>query len=198
MFTGIVQETGLLQVKVPQGTKTLLTFQASSRFLKDVTFGESIAVDGVCLTVMRRTRDTFSAVAIPETLKSTTLGRFAAGEARVNLEKAIRLGDPLGGHILSGHVDSTARIQAIKRRGGNYLLSIQPSEKFLKQLIPKGSVALDGISLTVQKICGREFRVGIIPHTWKVTALRHKKEGDEVNVELDLLYQYVRRALGAR
>lgn len=198
MFTGIIQETGCLKVKVPQKTKTLLTFQVSPRFLKDVTLGESIAVDGVCLTVMRRSRDTFSAEAIPETLKSTTLGRLTAGQARVNLEKALRFGDSLGGHILSGHVDSTARIQTVKRRGGNYLLSIRPSERFLKQLIPKGSVALDGISLTVQKISGREFQVGIIPHTWKVTTLRYKKEGDEVNVELDLLYQYVRKALGAR
>ena len=197
MFTGIIQETGRLRAKVPQKTKTLLIFQTPSQFLKDVTLGESIAVDGVCLTVMRRTRDTFSAEAIPETLKSTTLGRLTAGKDQVNLEKALRFGDPLGGHILSGHVDSTARIQEVRRRGGNYLLSIRPSEKFLKQLIPKGSVAVDGISLTVQKISGREFEVGIIPHTWKVTSLRHKREGDEVNVELDLVYQYVRKALGS-
>jgi len=198
MFTGIVQETGRLLAKVPQKTKTLLTLQASPRFLKNVTLGESIAVDGVCLTVIRRTPDTFSVEAIPETLKSTTLGRLTAGKAQVNLEKALRFGDSLGGHILSGHVDSTASIQEVKKRGGNYLLSIRPSKKFLKQLIPKGSVALDGISLTVQKISGREFQVGIIPHTWKVTSLRHKKEGDDVNVELDLVYQYVRKALENR
>jgi len=197
MFTGIVQEAGRLKGSSLGKGKTLFNFQTSPKFLKGVVLGESIAVDGICLTVMKRTADTFSVEAIPETLASTTLGSLMPGKARVNLEKALKLGDPLGGHLISGHVDSTGKIQRLERRGENYLISIRPSPRFLKNLVMKGSVALDGISLTVQKITKREFQAGIIPHTWKMTGLRFKREGDEVNLELDLLYQYALKALAA-
>jgi len=132
---------------------------------------------------------------IPETLRDTTLGGLTAGRSRVNLERALRMGDSFGGHLVSGHVDGKGKIEDFENRGENYLLKITLPPKLLNQLVPKGSVAIDGISLTVQKIGKKGFEVGIIPHTWKVTSLSVKKIGDEVNIELDMFTKYVEQAI---
>jgi riboflavin synthase len=198
MFTGIIQEVGKLKSKASRGPNALFTFKTSKKFMKGVKIGESIAVEGVCLTVMKRGEDAFSAELIPETLENTTLGLLQPGKSLVNLEKALHMGDSLGGHLVSGHVDEKGQIEAFERRGENGLLRICPSATFLKQLVPKGSVAVDGISLTVQKITEKAFEAGIIPHTWAVTSLNPKKKGDWVNLEADLFYKYVKQALELR
>lgn len=195
MFTGIIQELGTLDKKVPQGTKSLLVFKATKRFCKNMKLGESVAVEGVCLTVIRRTANTFSMEVIPETLRDTTLGDLIPRKSRVNLERALRLGDSLGGHMVSGHVDGKGVITGLDDRGENYLLRIKPSKKILDQLVLKGSIAIDGISLTVQKITGKEFEIGIIPHTWKVTSLNDKGKRSGVNIELDMFTKFVEQAV---
>lgn len=198
MFTGIIQECGRLDKKVPQGTKTLLVFKSSRTFLKGAKLGESIAVEGVCLTAIRKTQDTFSVEAIPETLRDTTLGALVVRKSPVNLERALRLGDSLGGHIVSGHVDGTGVIESLKDRGENYFLRIRAPRQITRQMAPKGSVAIDGISLTVQKINSTSFEIGIIPHTWKVTSLCSKCVGSRVNIELDMFMKYIEEALKNR
>ena len=195
MFTGIIQEAGKFKEKASRGRKTLFTFETSQKFMREVKTCESISVEGVCLTVAARGRRAFSAELIPETLASTTLGSLRAGKSIVNLEKALHLGDSLGGHFVSGHVDEKGQIAALEHPGGNGLLRIRPEGSFLKQLVSKGSVAVDGISLTVQKIAPTTFDAGIIPHTWASTSPKHKKKGDAANLEADLLYKYVRQAL---
>jgi riboflavin synthase len=195
MFTGIIETCGRLAVKKPQGSKILLRVQADPSFVKGIRIGDSIAVEGVCLTVIRKHRDTFDFQAIPETLRSTTLGSLTPGRSLLNLEKALKLGDVLGGHMVSGHVDEVGTITGLQDRGENFLLMIRTSKNFLKQLVSKGSVAVDGISLTVQRVTSKGLEIGIIPHTWKVTSLRQKKAGSPVNLEIDMMYKYVQQAV---
>jgi riboflavin synthase len=195
MFTGIIQELGTLEKRIPQGTKALLVFKTSKSFLRNVKLGESIAVEGVCLTVIRHTAASFSVEVIPETLRDTTLGDLIPGKSRINMERALRMGDSLGGHMVSGHVDGKGVITGLDNRGGNYLLRIKPSKKILNQLVSKGSVGIDGISLTVQKITSKEFEIGIIPHTWKVTSLSVKGIGSSINIELDMFTKFVEQAV---
>src|SRR5258706_7098099 len=145
MFTGIVQEIGALKEKQEHKNKTLLTFETKKDFLCKTKVGDSIAVDGVCLTVVDCGANIFKAEAIPETLASTTLGLLQPGNSHVNLERALLMGDQLGGHLMSGHVDEKAQITSLIPREDNYLLTLQPSPGFLKQLVVKGSVAVDGI-----------------------------------------------------
>jgi len=195
MFTGIIETLGTLSRIEPNRNKRLLVIQAPPSFLKGVQIGESIAVEGVCLTVIKKTKSTFSVEAIPETLRDTALSRLTPGKSRLNLEKSLTLAKPVGGHWVFGHVDGVGSIQSIQKREDNYVLNVRAPKKILRQLVPKGSVALDGMSLTLQKVSSQEFQIGIIPHTWKVTSLQFKKKGDKVNCEIDMLYKYTRQAL---
>jgi riboflavin synthase len=162
--------------------------------LTDVKIGDSIAVDGACLTVVEFTSHSFTVDIMPETYDRTTLSARKPGDA-VNLERTLCLGDRLGGHIVSGHVDAVGTIVSIMPRDNANILRIRFPEKLSSFVIPQGSVAVDGVSLTVVD-CGNDwFEVSLIPHTWDVTILSRKKTGDPVNVETDVLGKYIQRML---
>ncbi len=193
MFTGLVEELGTVK-NVRRGPKSAVLEIEAREVLKDVKPGDSIAVNGVCLTVTGFNESRFYADVMAETLNRTNLQDLRPND-RVNLERAMRLGDRLGGHLVSGHVD---RVGAITRREQvdiALVTWIEAPAQLLKFIIPKGSVAIDGISLTVVAVTDRVFSVSLIPHTAKVTTLGYKGTGDTVNIEVDMLAKYVARLL---
>lgn len=185
MFTGIIEETGKIQ-KVIQKPMRLGIDVEVDQVAQGTKIGDSIAVDGVCLTVVRINKNILSFEAIPETVKTTTLSGSCPGQ-RVNLERALKVGDRLGGHFVTGHVDGTGVIRSKKLTKGNVEFVIGAPVSFLKYLLPKGSVAVDGISLTVVRAGRGSFSIYMIPHTAKVTSLGSKHSGQKVNIELDIL-----------
>lgn len=193
MFTGLIETMGtVIQIR-RSGTAATLTLSAS--FGGDaVRIGDSIAINGVCLTVTGISADIFVFDVSPETLDRTSL-RAARPGAKVNLERALRLSDRLGGHIVSGHVDCVATIRQKRQESGNILFSFQLPREFSRYLVEKGSVAIDGISLTVNSVDDAGFSVNIIPHTASQTTLHLRNQGEEVNVETDILGKYVERLL---
>ena len=189
MFTGIVEEVG--QVKaIGNGT---LQIQAT-KVLEDVKLGDSIAVNGICLTVTGFNSHSFQADVMPETIKRTSLGELKLGSP-VNLERALTLSSRLGGHIVSGHIDGTGRIVSLKEDKNAILMKIQADGAILRYIVEKGSVALDGISLTVAQVGTRDFTVSLIPHTRQVTNLSAKAEGSLINIENDVVGKYVAKLL---
>lgn len=189
MFTGIVEEVG--QVKaIGNGT---LQIQAT-KVLEDVNLGDSIAVNGICLTVTGFNSHSFQADVMPETIKRTSLGELKLGSP-VNLERALTLSSRLGGHIVSGHIDGTGRIVSLKEDKNAILMKIQTDGAILRYIVEKGSVALDGISLTVAQVDSRDFTVSLIPHTRQVTNLSAKREGSLINIENDVVGKYVAKLL---
>lgn len=189
MFTGIVEEVG--QVKaIGNGT---LQIQAA-KVLEDVKLGDSIAVNGICLTVTGFNSHSFQADVMPETIKRTSLGELKLGSP-VNLERALTLSSRLGGHIVSGHIDGTGRIVSLKEDKNAILMKIQADGAILRYIVEKGSVALDGISLTVVQVGSRDFTVSLIPHTRQVTNLSVKGEGSLINIENDVVGKYVAKLL---
>jgi riboflavin synthase len=193
MFTGIVREVGRVLGVERQGD-TRLTI-STARDLGTVEIGASIACNGICLTVVETGTDPephFAVDASAETAARTTLGQWRPGDP-VNLEPAMRIGDELGGHIVSGHVDGTATIVSITPEGDSHRLVLEAPKALGRFIAEKGSVALDGISLTVNEVAGAEFGVNIIPHTWAVTSLGDAQAGMKVNLEIDLLARYVAR-----
>ena len=189
MFTGIVEEVG--QVKaIGNGT---LQIQAT-KVLEDVKLGDSIAVNGICLTVTGFNSHSFQADVMPETIKRTSLGELKLGSP-VNLERALTLSSRLGGHIVSGHIDGTGRIVSLKEDKNAILMKIQTDGAILRYIVEKGSVALDGISLTVAQIGTRDFTVSLIPYTRQVTNLSAKGEGSLINIENDVVGKYVAKLL---
>lgn len=194
MFTGIITDIGTVtSVEERAGERR---FVIGTNFdLSDAAMGASIACDGCCLTVVEKTTNSFTVDVSAESLSKTTLGSWAEG-TRINLERSLRLGDELGGHIVSGHVDAVARIKAIDPVGDSYRITIAVPDHLAHFIAPKGSVALNGISLTVNDVNGSEFQVNIIPHTWQVTNLSDKKTGDPINMEVDMLARYAARILG--
>lgn len=196
MFTGIIQAQAVLKNIQRRKNGVELTFEkvgTNTRFRK----GESVAVDGTCLTVTRSKGKKFTVDVIPETLQATTLGRLEPGE-RVNIERSLKFGDRIGGHWVTGHVDGVGRIRQLEPRGKGLALEISAPQKIMNSLIQKGSIAVDGISFTVQKVGTRTFRLGVIPETVRATTLRWKKIGDGVNLETDLLAKLVQRSLSTR
>jgi riboflavin synthase len=197
MFTGIVQETGRIQSIRPasQSIRLILEARLAARGLK---VGDSLAVNGCCLTVVRLSsragKKQIHFDLLRETWERTNL-QFAAPGSKVNLEPALASGDPLGGHFVTGHVDGMGRVTRFEPAGKDYVLEIEPPVALMRYLVFKGSVAVDGISLTVAYVSRKRFRIWIIPHTWKVTALRERRPGDWVNLETDLLGKYVERFL---
>ena len=185
MFTGIVEEVGKIY-KIYQKPMRLGIDIEADQVIQGTKIGDSIAVDGVCLTVVQINKNILSFEAIPETIRATTLSGLALGQ-KVNLERALKVGDRLGGHFVTGHVDGTGVIRSKKLTKGNveFVIGVPPS--FLKYLLPKGSVAVDGISLTVVRVARGSFSVYIIPHTVQVTSIGSKHSGHKVNIELDIL-----------
>ncbi len=192
MFTGLVQDIGTIHLR---GEKVLI--QAPSSF-SPLTLGESIAVDGVCLTVAEITEGGFFADISEETLRRTVLGGKATKKGFVNLEKAMRLSDRLGGHLVSGHIDGLGKIISIEKLPKSWNLHIcWENDLFMKYICEKGSIAINGISLTVASIKqkGLIFSIAIIPHTWENTSLKYLMEGELINLETDLIAKYVERLL---
>ncbi|MGI8775152.1 MAG: riboflavin synthase [Actinomycetota bacterium] len=195
MFTGIVLETGI--IKRARG-KGVVEFEIEAKGISsELRRGDSVAVNGVCLTTTGLARRRFRTEAIPETLALTTLGRIEKG-ARVNLELAVRLTDRLGGHMVQGHVDGLAELVRLEEEEGARRLWFHAAEGVLKYMVPKGSVTLDGVSLTLVEVGRTTFQVAIIPHTLDVTTLGRLKPGMHVNVEVDILAKYVERLLEGR
>jgi riboflavin synthase len=194
MFTGIVAAVGSIAVSVPAAGGLKLHIEAGGLALDDVTAGDSIAVNGVCLTVSALGGAGFEADVSRETLDCTA--GFRAG-ARVNLEKALRLSDRLGGHLVSGHVDGVGKVTRFDAAGDNRLLTIMAPAELAKYIARKGSIAVDGVSLTINAVSGSEFAVNLIPHTLQATSLRDLRVGDGVNLEVDLLARYAERLLNA-
>lgn len=193
MFTGLIETTGHVRQMQLQGGQTRFTI-APVTPLVNVVLGESIAVNGVCLTVETSTPEIFSAYASAESMKVTTLGRLSTG-SMVNLERALALGDRLGGHLVSGHVDCVAVIEAVIPAGESTRFRIGFPQEYAKEVVSKGSVALDGISLTINT-CGRGFfEVNCIPETQKRTTAVHWTAGAAINMETDLIGKYVQRMI---
>ncbi len=196
MFTGIVEELGEVQEIKLSGHSALLTIKAL-KILNDVRLGDSIAVNGVCLTVVRFTAQTFTVDVMAETLSKTALAGLTRG-SRVNLERALQLTTRLGGHLVSGHIDGVGEISRSYPYGIARVTEISAPTEVLKLIVPKGSVAIDGISLTVVEVTETYFSVSLIPHTFKETTLGFKQPGDKVNLENDMIGKYVYNFLGAQ
>jgi riboflavin synthase len=193
MFTGIIEGLGNVKRLTTKGADAVIEIEAAID-LKDISIGDSIAINGACLTVTSKTEKLFSADVSAETIAKTTLGRLHAGD-KINLEKSIRVGGFLGGHFVLGHVDTTGRILSKTQKSGSIILAVEISDQLSRQIVEKGSVAIDGISLTVNKLEKGKFYVNIIPHTAANTTLLAKKEGDLVNIETDVLGKYVEKLL---
>ncbi len=193
MFTGIIEETGIWQQSRINGNSAVVSVQAD-KVLEGTRQGDSIAVNGVCLTVTRIGSGLFEADVMPETLRRTNLGSLSFGH-RVNLERAMAADGRFGGHIVAGHVDGTGRIRDIRIEDNAVWYEITASDAILRYIVEKGSVTLDGISLTVASLGQDYFRVSVIPHTREVTALTERKTGDRVNIENDIVGKYVERFL---
>jgi riboflavin synthase len=193
MFTGIIEEVGQI-VSVQRGQVSSRLKVKGAKIFEDIHLGDSIAVNGVCLTATAIDGDTFEADVMAETLRRTNLGTFRPG-SRVNLERAMSAGGRFGGHIVSGHIDGTGSISSMVREENAVWVKIITGEKLLKYIIEKGSITIDGISLTVAELGEDYFKVSVIPHTGSETTLLTKKPGDVVNLENDVIGKYVERLL---
>jgi riboflavin synthase len=191
MFTGIITDVG--RVRSVRQTERDRRYEIETAYALDgVDLGASISHAGCCLTVVEKGDRWFAVEVSGETLALTTLGEWKAGD-RVNLERAVRLGDELGGHIVSGHVDGVGEVLEVMPEGGSHRLRIRAPAPLHRFIAPKGSVAVEGVSLTVNEVEGDVFGVNIIPHTWEVTTLGGLKPGSRVNLEIDVLARYVAR-----
>lgn len=193
MFTGIIEETGEL-IRLIQGSDSAVLTIRARKVLEGTSVGDSIAVNGVCLTVTRIDASGFDADVMPETLRRSSLGKLSAG-SRVNLERAMAADGRFGGHIVAGHVDGTGIIRDIRTERNAVVYNVAADPGLLRYVVEKGSIAIDGISLTVAAVTERELTVSVIPHTREVTNLRERKTGDIVNLETDIIGKYVERLL---
>ncbi len=196
MFTGIIEAIGTVREWTPRAAGALLGIGAPA-LAAELKPGDSIAVDGACLTVTALRGETFACDLSSETVSRSTLGRLRVG-ARVNLERPLRLGDRLGGHIVTGHVDAIGEIVGRLAQGDADLIQIRFPQELAPLLVMKGSVAVDGISLTVAELADQRFAVAAIPYTLQQTTLGSKRVGDPVNLEADILAKHVARLLAAR
>jgi riboflavin synthase len=194
MFTGLVEDVGRIQRCERRSDSIIFSVASDVMADEELKLGDSIAVDGVCLTVTSFKPGHFEVLAGAETLSKTTLGGFRAG-TQVNLQRALRVGDRLGGHIMQGHVDAQATILSRRDMGANLEFRFQPPKEFLRYIVAKGSIALDGISLTVNDVDGSSFSVALITHTVKETSLGAKSVGQKVNLEVDMIGKYVESLL---
>jgi len=196
MFTGIVEEMGAITVMNKSLSGAKLTILAST-VMSDLKIGDSVSVNGICLTVVSRSERDFSVEVSPETLSVTTLGGFAVGMP-VNLERAMKLNERIGGHLVAGHVDGVGVIRSRQQDANAIVFTIGVPPEILRYCVTKGSITVDGISLTINAVTEQGFSVAIIPHTAKVTILGLKQVNDTVNLESDLIGKYVERLLQER
>ena len=193
IFTGIVEETGKIE-SVANGNKSAIITIIADKVLKGTKIGDSIAVNGVCLTVTSISGNKFTADVMAETIRRSSLGTLKHG-SKVNLERAMAADGRFGGHIVSGHIDGTGVIRSLEREDNAVWVEIETPDKLLKYIVEKGSIAIDGISLTVASLTDDSFSVSVIPHTGEETTLLAKKPGDIVNLENDIVGKYVERLL---
>lgn len=191
MFTGLITDIGTIRSRTESGSNWSVTIQTGYD-THDLSLGESIAVDGACLTVTAIGTDSFSVDASRETLSKTTLGDRTPG-SQVHLERALRLSDRLGGHLVLGHVDGVGTIESVRKEGNAWILTVKAPEEVSAYLIDKGSITVDGVSLTVNSFQDHRFTLAIIPHTTENTRLGEYKPGRRVNLEADVLGKYVRK-----
>ena len=196
MFTGIIEEMGSVKALRHEAGAARLVVSAST-VLGDTATGDSICVNGVCLTVVEMDQSGFSADVAVETLRVTNLGELKAG-AKVNLERALQLSARIGGHLVSGHVDAVGRIREKREEGNGWRIFFDAPDTVLRYVIKKGSIAIDGISLTVADVDKKGFSIAMIPHTAKLTTLGFKSAGDSINLETDIIGKYVERLLAGR
>jgi riboflavin synthase len=196
VFTGIVQDVGRVVRCEPRGGDLRLTIDCRQLDLSVVRLGDSVCVQGCCLTAVELSGKTFAADVSRETLSLTTLGELAPG-APVNLEPALRAGEPLGGHLVSGHIDGVAQITAVSSEARSQRLTIEAPAALARYLVPKGSVSVDGVSLTLNEVAGSRFGVNIIPHTQSNTTLGQLIVGARVNLEVDQLARYIEKLLAS-
>ncbi|TAH33101.1 MAG: riboflavin synthase [Alphaproteobacteria bacterium] len=192
MFSGIITDLGQIRQIRKQADWEIEI--ATKLPMEKIKIGDSIACSGVCLTVTKKTADSFFIEASKETIDRTTVQYWAQGGA-LNLETSLRLGDSINGHLVYGHVDGIAEIKAIMPVGASHKVTMQIPANLAKYIVFKGSVTVNGISLTINEVRGNEFDVNIIPHTWQVTDFRHLAVGGKVNVEVDMIARYVERIL---
>lgn len=193
MFTGLVEEIGIIRAATRQQGGVRFVISAE-RVPAGLEIGDSVAVSGVCLTVVEKAADRFEVDAVQETLQRSTLARWTEGTA-VNLERALAVGGRVGGHFVQGHVDGIGRVQDLQTRPLGYWLTLQLSGENAALCVEKGSIAIDGVSLTIAEVKEEVISLAVIPHTAEHTTLRRRRTGDEVNVETDLLGKYVQHLL---
>lgn len=193
MFTGLIEEVGVVR-SLRTGAKSAEITVGASEVLGGLRVGDSVAVSGVCLTVTSLGRDSFTADVMAQTVRATNMAGLRPG-ARVNLERALRLGDRLGGHIVSGHIDGTGAVRGLWREDNAVWFTVAAPPEILRVVIPKGSIAMDGVSLTVAHVDDEVFGVSVIPHTRDATTLPDKQAGDVVNLECDVIGKYVEKLL---
>ena len=193
MFTGIIEEIGHIAA-IEKGNRSAKLVITANKILQDIKLGDSIAVNGICLTACHITKQNFTADVMAETMNRSNLGELKKGSA-VNLERAMPANGRFGGHIVSGHVDGTGTITNLKKDENAVWVTIKANATILKYIVEKGSIAIDGISLTVAFVDDSCFQVSIIPHTADETILLHKKAGDTVNLECDVIGKYVEKLL---
>lgn len=193
MFTGIIEEIGEVS-SIENGEKSSVISIKADKVLEGTKLGESISTNGVCLTVNKLYKDSFTATVMAETLRRSNLGNLKIG-SKVNLERALTLDKRLGGHIVSGHIDGVGTIVDVKKEDISTWFSIKVQKELLKYIVEKGSIAIDGISLTVAYVDNEIFKVSIIPHTGENTILHSKKVKDSVNIECDIMGKYIEKLL---
>jgi riboflavin synthase alpha subunit len=196
VFTGIVRERGRV-LAARRGDDGLRLVVDPGALAGTAAVGDSVAVNGVCLTAVEVDRGAFAFDAVPETLRRSTFGSLEVGDL-VNLEPALRAGEPLGGHVVQGHVDGVGRVRSVQPEGEGARMWIDAPDPVLRLCVEKGSVAVDGVSLTVAELDDRGFAVALVPHTRSATTLGDRRAGDEVNLEADVLAKYVERLLAVR
>ncbi len=189
MFTGLIEEVGVIAARQMKGGNLQLSVKAG-KVLEDLNLGDSVAINGLCLTVTNLVRDSFSVEASAHTVSSSTIGDWRIGR-RVNLERALKVGDRLGGHIVQGHVHGIGRVAKIRYGEGSTDIYMEAPAPVIQLLAPKGSVAVDGVSLTLAEKSARSFKLMIIPYTYQHTCLKDLKPGDAVNIETDLIIRWL-------
>jgi riboflavin synthase len=191
MFTGIIEEIGKVTKIKPIKGRLVLTVSAD-KVTRDLKIGDSVSVNGVCLTVTDFSTNHFQADAAGETLNKTSVKSFKSGEP-VNLERSLLLRDRVGGHLVMGHINGTGKISAVKKMGENYLFSVTVPGEVENYLVKEGSVAIDGISLTIAQLVKNTIAISVIPYTWRTTNLQFRKTGDPVNLEVDSTAKYIEK-----
>ncbi len=193
MFTGLIEEIGIIKQIIPVGGGRQFTIEAKN-ILNDMKIDDSISINGACQTVVKLSSNSFDVVAVEETIRKSTLGDFRVGQ-KVHLERAMSLHSRFGGHIVQGHVDCVGYVVSIIPELAGTLVWFSFPDEFRKYLVPVGSIAVDGVSLTVAKIEGSKFMVSVIPHTWQKTLLKNFRSGTKVNLEFDIIGKYVENLL---